>query len=369
MRIYAHGGDKYESFEGEEKSLSIVDFSANTNPLGMPKTVQERISDSIKYWDSYPDPFSRKLTEKICQKYMDENEIEILKDWVVCGNGAADLIFRTVYALDLKRVLIPVPTFSEYEDALKEKQVKVEHYYLEEENGFQFTEEILKKIKGKGEEKIDGIFLCNPNNPVGNLMDDTLMEKILEEAKKENIYVFLDECFLELTGMENERSQISKLRDFQNLIIFKAFTKTYAMAGLRLGYLLSSNVTVTDKIFSIGQPWSVSTPAQIGGIAALDEQEYVRSSVAYIKEQRSYLEKFLKDAGFKVYSGSANYIFFYHRNGKKFLEEMKKQGILIRNCENYVGLHEGYMRIAVRTIEENQWFVEKGKELFKWLNR
>lgn len=377
MRNYAHGGDKYGISMQAKEHLTVLDFSANTNPLGMSEKVMEKTMESIKYSDIYPDPFARELTEKICEKYAKETGGDFPATWVVCGNGAADLIFRTVHALDLKKVLIPAPTFSEYEDALREKQVDVEYFYLNEEDEFQFTEEILNKLKGisngktdrEANDKIDGIFLCNPNNPVGNVMEPSLLDRVLTEAKKENIYVFLDECFLELTGRTEDLSQVPKLKDFDNLIIFKAFTKTYAMAGLRLGYLLCSNEHITDKIFNTGQPWSVSTPAMAGGVAALDEDEYVEKSVAYIKEQRKNLQEFLEATGFKVYHGVANYIFFYHKNGRKFLEEMKKQGILIRNCENYRGLCEGYMRIAVRTAIENQRFMEKGKEIVKWLNQ
>ena len=369
MRNYTHGGDKYAALWSEKESLTILDFSANTNPLGMPKNVKEKTMASIEYSDAYPDPFARKLTQKICEKHAKNHGMEIPNSWVVCGNGAADLIFRTVYGLDLKKVLIPSPTFSEYEDALREKNILVENFYLKEENNFEFTEEILEKLENKLEEKIDGVFICNPNNPVGNLINPRLMDEILKKSKERNIYAFVDECFLELTGKERDYSLVPKLKDYDNLVIFKAFTKTYAMAGLRLGYIISSNEEITDKIFSIGQPWSVSTPAQAGGIAALDENYYVEKSVAYIKEQRKILEEFLKAWNFKVYKGYANYIFFYHKKGKIFLEEMKKRGILIRNCENYRGLTEGYMRIAIKSESENRIFMERGKEILEWLNQ
>ena len=370
MKKYVHGGDKYGLLGPANFQIKIIDYSANTNPLGMPINVKKAAAEALEFSDSYPDPFCRKLTLAIANRESKNAACKIEKDWIVCGNGAADLIFRTIYGLDLKRVLIPAPTFSEYEDALSEKNVEIEYYYLKEENNFQFQEDILDFFNGNieydNEKKIDGIFLCNPNNPVGNLIDQNLLEKIVKKACDKNIFIFLDECFLELTGLCNERSLVGKLKDYDNLIIFKAFTKTYAMAGLRLGYLLTSNQSVADKIFNIGQPWSVSTPAQAAGIAAMTEDAYIEKSVEYIKNERIKLVQALENAGFKVYPGFANYIFF--RGDKEFIEEMKKSGILVRDCSNYKGLIDGYMRIAVRNEQENKIFIDKlGGS--KWRNR
>ena len=369
MRTYVHGGDKY-GISGQAKTtndrsgtvskpLKIIDFSANTNPLGMPEKVVKAAMESISRSESYPDPFSRKLTEKICEFESELAGFTVEKDWVVCGNGAADLIFRGAFVSNLKKVLVLAPTFSEYEEALMEKNVEIVHFYLKKENNFCLTEDILQEMN----HNIDGIFICNPNNPVGNLVDKRLLFEILKKAKQKNVLLFIDECFLELTGELKSRSLVGQLKDFDNLVIFKAFTKTYAMAGLRLGYLLTSNVELADKIFNSGQPWSVSTPAQAAGVVALDQKEYVMRSIEYIVNERNCLQRELEQMGCQVFSGAANYIFFYHKDGKRFIDEMKKRGILVRDCENYHGLKAGYMRIAVRNREENKVFIERAKEV------
>ena len=357
MKNYIHGGDKYAFSRQASAQCTLIDFSANTNPLGMPKKVKEAAINAIENSEYYPDPFCRKLTETIAKAESKKSGIKITEDNIICGNGAADLIFRSIYALNLKKILVAAPTFSEYENAAKEKNIEIEYYYLKEENEFNFTEEILDHIT----EDIDGIFLCNPNNPVGNLIDKKLLHKILNKAKNINAFLLLDECFLELTGKEKENSMISKLKDFDNLIIFKAFTKTYAMAGLRLGYILTGNLDVSDKIFNIGQPWSVSTPAQAAGIEAVSENAFLEKSVKYIKKQREILVDALEKEGFKVYNGMANFIFF--KGSKDLVKTMEKKGILLRDCSNYKGLSEGYMRIAVRREEENREFIEKLKEV------
>lgn len=384
MRKYTHGGDKYgfsrqatqstvandnsvgkvaENHEKQKENMKVLDFSANTNPLGMPENVLKTAKASIEFSESYPDPFCRELVEKISEFESEIAGYKIPKEWIVCGNGAADLIFRSIYGTKLKKVLVLAPTFSEYEEALEEAGIEVVHHYLKKENNFNLTKNFLEEMT-KG---IDGIFLCNPNNPIGNLINIELLDEILKKCKENKILLFIDECFLELTGKMKEYSLVGKLKEHDNLIVFKAFTKTYAMAGLRLGYLLTSNEAIADKIFTMGQPWSVSTPAQMAGVAALDEKEFVEKSIEFIASERNCLQRNLEQLGCKVYPGEANYIFFYHKDGKKFINEMRKKAILVRDCENYKGLTEGYMRIAVKNKIENRIFMENAKEAFKWL--
>lgn len=347
MKTYTHGGDIYQLKNTDKK---IYDFSANINPLGIPNSIVNAAAYSIKNCFNYPDPLCRELTLKI-GKYENVNP-----DYIVCGNGAADLIYRIAMALKPKKGLVNAPTFSEYEDALKAMNCQVVHNYLKEANGFKLTSGILQKID---DEKPDIVFICNPNNPVGNLVDKELLIEIL----KKDITVVVDECFVEFTGMAEDITLKPVLEEYKNLIILKAFTKNFAMAGLRLGYIMSSDMEKLDKIFQSGQPWSVSTPAQAGGIVALDEKAYLFDAVKMIKSEKVKLCDGLKSNGMEVYPPAANYIFFKCKDGKRFCEEMKKYNVLVRNCGNYPGLTDDYLRIAVRTPEENQYFLQVMKEV------
>ena len=352
MRNYTHGGNIYQLENTEEK---ILDFSANINPLGVPKSVIDAAADSLKGCFNYPDPMCRKLIDKI-SKY--EN---IDSEFIVCGNGAADLIYRIVMALKPKKGLVSAPTFSEYEDALKIMNCQVVYNYLNENENFNLTDKILEIMD---KEKPNIMFICNPNNPVGNLVDKKLLIEILNKALILNTTVIVDECFAEFTAKVEEITLKNDLSKYKNLIILKAFTKNFAMAGLRLGYIMLSNDKILDEIFRCGQPWSVSTPAQAAGIAALDEGVYLKNAVKIITYERKKLCTELKLAGMKVFEPSANYIFFRCNGGAEFCEKMKNHNILIRNCGNYHGLSDDYLRIAVRTPKENQRFLEVMKEVY-----
>lgn len=354
MKSYTHGGNIYTA----SKDKKIYDFSANINPLGVPRSVIEAAAKSLETCFNYPDPMCMELIKKLA---IYEN---IKEENLVCGNGAADLIFRMVLALKPKCGLVNAPTFSEYENALRMVGSKVYYNYLKEEEDFKMSRAFIEKMDEI--DNLDMIFICNPNNPIGNLTERSLLIDILDKAKKKNVMVIVDECFIGFTRMEDEYSLKKFLDKYPNLIIMKAFTKNFAMAGFRLGYIMSSNIEVLDKVFACGQPWSVSTPAQAGGIAALDEKEYFNKALDMINQERIRLCNCLKEIGLKVFEPTANYIFFktFKLDGKYLCDKMKEKGILIRNCGNYPGLNDNYLRIAVRNPNENDYFIKTIKEVY-----
>ena len=163
----------------------------------------------------------------------------------------------------------------------------------------------------------------------------------------------IDECFTDFLDEPSRFSLSDKLSEYENLFILKAFTKFYAMAGLRLGYGLCANGNLLKKVRSAGQPWAVSSLAQAGGIAALKEKEYEIRLKELLKKEKPYLSKGLSDAGLKVFGGAANYLFFRSPD-EKLHQKLREKGILIRDCSNYKGLCEGYYRTAIRRREENE---------------
>ena len=249
------------------------------------------------------------------------------------------------------------PSFSEYEEALRSVGAEVEYYYLCEEDNFQIREDYVDKLS----EEIDMIFLCNPNNPTGQTIDRDMLIKILDRCKKQNIVVILDECFLEFLDEPN-RYEMSDLRgEYPNLLIIKAFTKIFSMPGLRLGYAISSNQDILEEMSCKLQQWNVSVPAQMAGVAALEKpKEYIRQTREYVSGQREYMRNIMKMMGYVVFASKANYLFFKGRPGLE--KEALEAGFLIRDCQNYEGLSEGFYRIAVRTKEENE-------RLITWLGR
>ena len=272
-------------------------------------------------------------------------------------NGAAELFFAAVQAVCPQKALVIAPSFSEYEEALRSVGAEAEYYYLCEEDNFQIREDYVDKLS----EEIDMIFLCNPNNPTGQTIDRDMLIKILDRCKKQNIVVILDECFLEFLDEPN-RYEMSNLRgEYPNLLIIKAFTKIFSMPGLRLGYAISSNQDILEEMSWKLQQWNVSVPAQMAGVAALENpKEYIRQTREYVSGQREYMRNIMKMMGYVVFASKANYLFFKGRPGLE--KEALEAGFLIRDCQNYEGLSEGFYRIAVRTKEENE-------RLITWLGR
>lgn len=351
-----HGGDIYSA----EKEIGmskeeLLDYSANINPLGMPNGVKEALINGLESCACYPDPLCRALVEALSVYHDVEPEA------IICGNGAADLIFRLLYARKPKRALVLAPTFAEYALAMEAVGCKCEEYALNEKNGFLLTEGILDAI----DETIEMVFICNPNNPTGVVTSKEMMEKILGKCEKVGAILVIDECFNEFIDEAEAASMIDMLMNSKKLFILKAFTKMYAVAGLRLGYGLCSDQQLMKQITACAQAWSVSTLAQLAGIAALKETAYVAKTRALIKDQRLYLRQSLESLGMKVYASEANYIFFRNETGLNLKEKMKKYGILIRSCANYTGLDERYYRIAVKGAVDNQRFVACLEEILR----
>lgn len=308
----------------------------------MPESVVEAACMGVRCSDRYPDTGYTELKEAIAQAE------GVRTDDIICGNGAAELIYSLVLAADPKKALVPAPSFFEYGQALRAKGCELVFHYLKEKDGFAIGEEFLTVITGD----LDMIFLCNPNNPTGRLTDRKLMKKIIQRCTEENILLVVDECFMDFADDPQEYSVKSMYGEADRLFILKAFTKIYAMPGLRLGYGLCGDKELLRKIREAAQPWSVSIPAQKAGIAALKETGYLKESLKILKKEKAFLLKGLEEMGIRVYGSGANYIFFHAGTG--LYEKCLKKGFLIRDCSNYEGLEDGYYRIAVRTRKENE---------------
>ena len=245
------------------------------------------------------------------------------------------------------------PTFSEYEEATKIFGSIIEYHYLHKENGFRLDETIFESIIPG----IDLMFLCNPNNPTGVLTEKDMVLKLAEKCKASNTMLVVDECFIDFLENPKDYSIVDQLNSFKNVIVLKAFTKIFAMAGIRLGYGICADTDMINRLCSVGQPWSVSVVAQKCGVAALKELEYVRRTRLLIDENRRYLIEKLRDLGLEVFDSKANYIIF-RTNHKTILKDLERFGILIRTCGNYVGLDDTYYRIAVKSREDNEYLIE-----------
>ena len=342
MRQYEHGGDIYGN-----PGVSL-DFSVNTNPLGMPEKVRQALLSHVDEFTRYPDPACRALCAAIA-------EFEgVPSDWVLCGNGAADLLYRLCYALRPREALVCAPTFSEYERALEQAGCRVRRHILTADNGFSVTDALCEQLVSE----LDILFLCQPNNPTGRLIPMDLMEGMIKRAQQNGVVVIVDECFLDFTAGASVRQY---LEDTPGLAVLKAFTKIYAMAGLRLGYLLTSDNVLKCKTETAGQCWSVSVPAQIAGAAALTCKGWASMTRQLIEEERAFLSAQLNALGLTVFPSDANFLLLHSE--RPLYGPLLQKGILIRKCENFIGLDESYYRIGIKTREENKRFLQAVKEV------
>ena len=339
METHIHGGDIYSrSFE--------LDYSVNINPLGIPRAVKEAAEKGVALSEHYPDVQCRTLKRAI------ERKEGVSREAVICGNGAAELIFAIALGIRPGKALLAAPGFAEYEQALRAAGCSISYYTLKEENGFEAGRDFVDMVT----EDLDMVFLCNPNNPTGIAYSRDFLRDVLVKCRECKVVLVVDECFIEFMDSPMEYTMRPFLEEYDNLFLLKAFTKTYAMAGLRLGYGLSSSHALLEAMAAVMQPWNVSIPAQMAGTAALAETGYVESARNLIRSERKYLTDNLRQLGLTVYDGAANFIFF--KGPVNLGEACKDAGILLRDCSNYHSLGAGYFRIAVRTRKENELLVK-----------
>ena len=343
---YQHGGDVY-TYEG------MIDFSASINPLGPGSAVVQAAHDALDRMTQYPDARCRRLKKALAGRLGMEEE------YFIFGNGGAELIFSLVLAERPKKAVLLAPSFLEYRQALQAVDCEITLFPLRESEDFQPGEEYLDCLK----EEIDMIFLCSPSNPVGNVIEYKLLLQILERCRDKNIRMVMDECFCEFLDSWEEHTLQEQVREYPNLFILRAFTKMYAMPGLRLGYGMCSDQGLLDQMERMRQPWSVSVVAQEAGEAALRDREHPVRTREYIRRERVRILKELDRLGIRYYPPMANYIFV--RSESDLYEELKRRGILIRDCSNYDGLNRGYYRFAVRKKEENTRLLEELKMIYE----
>ncbi len=344
---HVHGGNVEEIARQyglrEEK---IIDFSANINPLGPSPRVIKALKENLDRIARYPDPETINLRKEL-SKYLKVSPAN-----VIAGNGAVELIYLICRTLRPKRALIVVPTFSEYEFALKSVGCRIRFFPLKFKDNFRLdVEKLLKDL-----DKMDLLFLCNPNNPTGQLINKADLLKIIGIARKKRIFVVVDEVFMDFVENEKEETLIQEAVKKNNLFIIKSLTKFFALPGIRIGYGIG-NKDLLKRMKIHKEYWSVNALAQIAGIAALKDKEYIKKTKSLVSKERKFLYHGLsKIDGLKPYPSVTNFILcrLTDRMGsKKLREELIQKHILIRDCSFFHSLNNKYIRIAVRTRKKS----------------
>ena len=345
---HQHGGDAL-GFE-EQYGRAPLDVSANVNPLGLPPGALRAARQALEQAAAYPDPQCRRLRTALAARH------NVGVETLLCGNGAADLIYRLMCALRPRRALLAIPCFAEYENALRASGCsQIEHHRLLAERQFCLTEDILPALH----ERLDMLVLTQPNNPTAQCIDGALLHDIAWRCERKNITLLLDECFLDF--VEGGQSMIPYLSRYKGLFILKAFTKYYGMAGLRLGYILGDGAQL-ERLACAGPPWAVSNVAEAAGLAALEDRDFEAATREWLQRAKPRLLQGLESLGIAPIGAAANYVFFGHERAD-LAHCMAQKGVAIRDCSNFDGLEAGYYRMAIRSQEENERVLQALQEV------
>ena len=371
-----HGGNIFQfAHEQRIEPYEVVDFSANINPLGPSQRGLDALNAQLRYISHYPDATNDDVLNAIADTYgMDKHQI-------IVGNGAAELLYAICRLPGYTGAFVPAPGFSEYKEALEASKIPVRDIFYrprEDDNGKPYfevpylaLETFAAELKGQDGRII--VFLGNPNNPDGTLLDKDHIRTVASMLKDANSLLVIDESFIDFVGndplQDNEHSIRSLVNEFDNIIVVHSFTKFYAVPGLRIGAAFT-NETLITQLQQYIPSWSVNTLAQAYTKAALNDVDYIKRTKQELNEERAFMYNAL-DAieGITVYPPSANFILFQvNQEGitaNDINEELKKYNMIVRNCDSYVGLTNHWVRIAIKDHDTNIKLVDKLTDILK----
>ncbi|RQW64562.1 pyridoxal phosphate-dependent aminotransferase [Vibrio viridaestus] len=355
MKSGQHGGNTRQVAQIlGKKEEDIVDFSANINPLGLSNIVKNALITKIDESERYPDIDYFDLYTAI------SHHINVTLEHIAVGNGATELIYEWVAAQAPSKALLIEPSFGEYRRALEQIDCEIVTHILLEENDFQLTQDVLQLLT----KDIDCMFICMPNNPTGQLIDRELLSEIVKIAETLDIKIMLDESFMDFAGEHHSRRDL--MVNYPNISLLYSLTKFYSMPGIRLGYLVSSDLGLVKQMKMRQRPWSINVFASIAGQYLFDDQEYHTNTLVWLADEQHYLFEALKRfSQLKVWSPSANYIFFKVNSlGIDLQTELLNHNILIRSCANYIGLDTQFYRVAIKSHQDNERLIECLSKVF-----
>ena len=354
-----HGGTIYTIARqmGIEPS-ELLDFSASINPLGFSPRVKRALREHVDAILHYPDQEAHDFIQELAGYH------RLPAANILAGNGSTELIFLLPRVLKPKKVLMVVPTFSEYESSIRKAGGKVFYFRTTEEEQFSIQpQDVLKELQ-KG---YDALYICNPNNPTGVLTSKEVLKDIAQSAWQRSTTVIIDETFIDFN--ENQSLKYEAKR-FENIYILRSMTKFFALPGLRAGYLISAAGNI-KKLREQQEPWTMNAFAQYAGVESLRDKDYIQRSLHYMQTARQELAAGLNTiACLKVFESGANYLLVkLHGSApvsvSALYEKLLRQRIIIRKCNTFQGMGDRFFRIAVRKKSENKLLIGKLRKILE----
>ena len=349
MQDFQHGGLVYNS---AGQVAFDYDFSANINPLGLSDAVKKALIENIDGVIHYPDPAASELKNAVAKHY------GVAKENLVLLNGAAEFFYLYCNVVKPRKILIPVPSFSEYEKAARASGTYVEYFFLREDDNFEFdTEKILAKVTA---EKFDCVIIGRPNNPTGNIISLDALQKISSVVN-----ILVDESFIDFLPIESARNLVN-----EKISVAQSLTKIFAIPGLRLGFAVIEKNLAVRLNFS-KDVWNVNFLAQKAGVAALADEKYLRDTRTWLDAEKKYfVEKLKALPNIKVFNPSVNFILVRLKSNDVanfVVKKLREEKILVRSCGNFAGLDERFLRLAIRLRAENDFLIDKLKNILEGL--
>lgn len=335
--------NKHGGYQGGAKEM--VDFSVNINPLGIPKNLEKKLIAGISSLVSYPEISGESARLKLAK------DLQIKRENLILGNGAIELIYLLARSLKPGKALIIQPTFNEYERALSMYGWEVSHLVLKKDDDFLIqTEKLEARLQAL---KPDLIFICNPNNPTGTLYSSDQIKAWMDLANWDLTW-FIDESFMDFTGQAGMMAKTNK-----NVFILKSLTKFYALPGLRIGYGIGPPEMI-KKMMRYKEPWTINGLALIALKEVYEEEAFARLSRAFIKKQgQQVYGQLLKIPNLEVFKSHTDFHLCRLLRGSSLdlKEDLEKEGMSLRTCEDFLGLDQTYFRIAIKSEGDNDRLV------------
>jgi threonine-phosphate decarboxylase len=332
----------------------VLDFSGPINFLGPSPKAVEAVRQYAKLIRFYPDPNPVEFRAEIA-KYVGDG-VDAAN--VILGNGSIELIYMIteVFPCGFKAV-IPVPSFSEYEKAAL--RVGGEPIFVRLPDNFALDVESVKKAVTKDTRIVS---VCNPHSPSGTLYSrDTILD-LVEFCRKKDVIISVDENYIEFAKKGQETTMAGYVKKYENLFVIRSVTKFYGMPGIRLGYGMATE-SLIDALQTVRQPWSINSLAGYATLAAFKDTEFIENTRRTIAKERARFAKMLSEIGdLHVFPSETNFLLVKILNPKftstALKEQMAEEGLLIRDCNTFVGLDDSYFRVTVRSPEDNLRLVQ-----------
>jgi threonine-phosphate decarboxylase len=327
----------------------LLDFSANINPEGPSAAAVSGLQaslDNLSIITDYPDLDELELRRSLARY------AGVRPENIAVANGFVPLLDAALRILEIRCCLVPVPAFVEYRRTLERSRVEMIAHILRFDSDFRCNAADLFS------KSCDAILLANPQNPSGLMSSRETMLRITEEAAERNIFVLLDEAFIDYCP---ESSLAREIDRFPNLIVFRSVTKFFGMAGLRVAYAVV-NAELCKQVRESIAPWSVTSLASLAAGLAVQDETYACRTLALNNERRDRMHAAIGKLGIHVYPSAANFLLLRLPDSidcRQLWECMiRRHHIVLRNCANYEGLGDGHLRAAVRTDRENERLID-----------